>query len=573
MTAGPGRRSAAAAAAICACLAVAAAMVAACSRGAKHTSTPPRLLVVIVVDQMCDHHLGRFRDLYTGGFDRLLEGGAVFTNAWHDHAKTYTSPGHATISTGTTPSRHGIVANAWYDRKNAFAAVYSARDEASPVVGHPDRPGASPRQMLRDAVGDWLKAQSPRSKVYSVALKDYAAVMMGGRHPDGVYWFDHENGTYCSSTYYMDAYPAWVEAFNSGPPAAEYRDTVWTQSQPPEAYSRSRPDAFEAESDGQHTTFPYPIQAAAESQGEGFYDFFRNTPFADELTLRFASTMVAEEGLGADEVPDLLFVGCSAADFIGHVWGPYSQEAEDYYLRLDGYLEKFIARLDARVGRGHYTVVLTSDHGVDPFPEELAGRFEGAKRINRGRYNADLDSTSAVVARELGLEIPLIAHRTRGLVVDPTAARLSGVAMAQLRGRLAAAIRKLPYVEDVFTCDELLEGSARAGREDGDRDYYRLFRNSFHPDRSPDLYVLFKEHRLLIGGRTGTTHGSPHDYDRRVPLLFWGRGVRSVAVSREVHTVDVAPTICGLLGISPPGDIDGRALAAALANDPRGEDR
>jgi hypothetical protein len=173
----------------------------------------------------------------------------------------------------------------------------------------------------------------------------------------------------------------------------------------------------------------------------------------------------------------------------------------------------------------------------------------------------------------LGLEIPLIAHRSRGLVVDPAAARLSGVAMAQLRGRLAAAIRKLPYVEDVFTYDELLEGSARAGREDGEADYYHLFRNSFHPDRSPDLDVVFKEHRLLIGGRTGTTHGSPHDYDRRVPLLFWGRGVRSVAVSEEVHTVDVAPTICRLLGISPPQDIDGRALTAALANDPRGEDR
>ena len=163
------------------------------------TADPPRLAVVIVVDQMCDHHITRFRDLYTGGLKRLLDEGAVFGNAWHDHAKTHTSPGHATISTGSLPSRHGVVANQWYDRKNDFADTYSAKDENAPLVGSTDEVGASPVQMLCDGLGDWLKRQSRDSKVYSVALKDYAAVLMGGLHPDAVYWYNDETGEERSS--------------------------------------------------------------------------------------------------------------------------------------------------------------------------------------------------------------------------------------------------------------------------------------------------------------------------------------------------------------------------------------
>jgi predicted AlkP superfamily pyrophosphatase or phosphodiesterase len=542
-----------------------------------HSPPPPRLVVVIVVDQMCHHHVDRFRDLYSGGFDRLLSGGAVFTNAWHDHARTHTSPGHASIATGSHPGHHGIVANAWYDRTNEFASTWSAHDEEAHLVGQPDRDGASPRQLLCDAMGDRLKKQSADSQVFSVALKNYASVLMGGRRPDAAYWYDAETGTYCSSTWYMDEYPAWVEAFNAGRPADVYRGAVWTKSHAASAYERSRPDEFEAESDGEHTTFPYPVETTAGKLEESFYGFLRSTPFADELTLRFAAGIVVEENLGMDDAPDVLFVGCSAADFIGHTWGPYSQEAQDYYLRLDGYLATFLDVLDDRVGPGRYVVALTSDHGVDPLPEELAGKIDGARRINRGRYYEDLDRVADNLAREYGFSTPLIVHRNRGLVLDPAASAESGFSQSELRGRLASEIRKFPYVEDVFTYDELDEGSISVAGDARPRrwNFYRLYRNGFHPDRSPDLYVLFKEHRLLTGGSTGTTHGSPHPYDRRVPLVFMGPGVTGGVYDGEVHTTDVAPTLESLLGISAretDGAIDGRVLEQALTGSARKDD-
>lgn len=536
----------------------------------ERTPSPPRLVVVIVVDQMCHHHVDRFRDLYKGGFDRLLSGGAVFTNAWHDHARTHTSPGHASISTGSHPRRHGIVANAWYDRTNEFAVTYSARDEKAHLVGQPDRAGASPRQLLCDALGDRLKQQSAQSRVFSVALKDYASVLMGGQRPDAAYWYDTETGTFCSSTWYMDQYPAWVEAFNATAPADAYRGAVWTKSLSAADYERSRPDEFEAESDGEHTTFPYPVETAAENSGETFYEFLRSTPYADEMTLRFAAGIVVEEDLGTDDVPDVLFVSCSAADFIGHTWGPYSQEVEDYYIRLDGYLKTFFDMLDDRVGPGRYVVTLTSDHGVDPLPEELAGKFAGAERIGRGRYYDDIDRVAQTLAREYGFTTPLVAHRDRGLVLDPAASAESGFSPAELRNRLAEEIGKFAYVEDVVTYDELADGNISVPREDTrprNWDFYRLYRNGFHPDRSPDLYVTFKAHRLLTGGSTGTTHGSPHPYDRRAPLVLLGPGVSGGVYEGEVHTIDVMPTLCRLLGIAPPaGTVDGRVLEQALTD-------
>jgi predicted AlkP superfamily pyrophosphatase or phosphodiesterase len=528
--------------------------VAACSPTEKQTAEPPRLAVVIVVDQMCEHHVTRFRDLYTGGFKRLLDEGAVFDNSWHHHAKAHTAPGHASISTGSYPRRHGIVANQWYDRSNGFADTYSARDKNAPLVGFPDSVGASPGQLLCTGLGDWLGQQSPESKVYSVALKYYAAVLMGGQSPDAVYWYDDGTGAFCSSTRYMTAYPSWVEAFNRAHPADEFFDGAWTRSMPAAVYERSRVDAFDAEHDGEHTSFPHSFRHVAEHTGPKYYDYLQNTPFADELTLRFAAAIVENEGLGSDGAADLLFVGCSAADFVGHEWGPFSQEAEDHYLRLDVYLDAFLGMLDERVGPGKYTVVLTSDHGAVPIPESR----EDAERIPRKRYYADVDAAAEALARELGVSADIVSHRKRGLVINDAAGAEAGITLEELRARMAGKLRELDYIDDVFTYDELAGGDA-IGRE-----HFVLFKNGFHPDRGPDLYEVVRKYSLVTSMVYGTTHGSPHEYDRRIPLLFWGNGVAPGAYDMIAHTVDVAPTVAKLLGIEAPETIDGRPLEEAL---------
>ncbi|MCH6548134.1 MAG: alkaline phosphatase family protein [Gemmatimonadetes bacterium] len=386
---------------------------------------PQRLFVVLSVDQMRFDFLERFGHLYKGGLARLLEEGAVYTDAYQDHFYTSTAAGHATISTGVFPSRSGIVANSWWDRK-ARRRVYAVADPKSPIVDRPDLAGRSPANMQRNALGDWLKRESRESKVFSVSLKDRSAITMGGERPDGVYWYDSDAGRFITSEYYLDAVPEWVREFNDAKLADGYFEKEWTRLLPEEAYSASREDSFPFESDGVDVTFPHRFDIPADSEAEEipesmrprypslYYDELKRTPFVDELTFAFIERMIVSEQLGADDVPDLLFVGASAADYIGHRYGPLSQETQDYYLRLDQRLDEFLNFLDATVGEGRFALVLTSDHGVLPIPEELARQGIDAKRIDRLVRQGIVVPPLTDVLSEFGL-----TEKLAGVLVSP----------------------------------------------------------------------------------------------------------------------------------------------------------
>ena len=80
----------------------------------------PKLVVGIVVDQMRYDYLYKYMEDYgSDGFRKLLNEGYSFDNAAYNFVPTYTGPGHASIYTGTTPARHGIVANDWVDPRTA----------------------------------------------------------------------------------------------------------------------------------------------------------------------------------------------------------------------------------------------------------------------------------------------------------------------------------------------------------------------------------------------------------------------------------------------------------------------
>ena len=107
--------------------------------------TRPRLAIVLVVDQMRADYLERYADLYRGGLARLRSEGAWFTEAHVQHALTYTAPGHASISTGSHPARHGIVANEWFDR-DSRKVVYAAEDPG--VRPATCEPGRAPVRLM-----------------------------------------------------------------------------------------------------------------------------------------------------------------------------------------------------------------------------------------------------------------------------------------------------------------------------------------------------------------------------------------------------------------------------------------
>ena len=74
-------------------------------------SAPPKLIVLITIDQMRADYLDKWSSQFTGGLARLTKNGAVFTNAFQDHANSETAPGHSTLLSGREPYRTGIVFN------------------------------------------------------------------------------------------------------------------------------------------------------------------------------------------------------------------------------------------------------------------------------------------------------------------------------------------------------------------------------------------------------------------------------------------------------------------------------
>jgi len=557
---------------------------------------PPRLVVVISIDQFRGDYLTRFADLWlpagsaragghaegkgaagrgVGGFRYLMEQGAYFTDAHHDHFPLFTGPGHSVLLTGAPPYKSGIVGNSWYDRELGRRR-YCVADETSPLVGlaapsPPAAPGAppggvSPATLRVDTVGDELKmATGGRAKVWGLALKDRAAVLMAGRLADGALWFDDQSGAWISSRYYRPdgALPPWVAAWNGQHRADAWFGKEWTLSVPAAALARAWTPGSRWADDPSALGrgFPHLINGGGANPsrpsrpGKDFYTALATTPFGNDFTLDTARELVRREGLGQGEVPDLLAINLSSNDYIGHAYGPDSPEVLDAAVRTDRQLAGFFAFLDQAVpgGLGRVLLVVTADHGVAPVPGAAreaklpAGAFDeaaltaAAERALAAAYGPGKWVT-ALVESNLYLDLAALdAHQLQHAAAEEIA---------------AAAIARLPGIYAAYGRTRILEG--RLPRTD----VAARIERSFHPQVSGDMVVV-SEPFWVPGKLSGTTHGSPYAYDTQVPLLLAGPGIRAGRFAGRVSTLDLAPTLADLLGVLQPAGCEGRVLAEA----------
>jgi len=499
-----------------------------------NTQEPPyRLGVLLIIDQMRPDYLTRFSGDYRDGLHRLLTGGAVFLSTYHDHAATETAVGHATIGSGTIPSHHGIIANNWYD-KALGRDVDACEDSAARVLGRPEMEGRSPRLSTMPAVGDWLKKRSPQSKVLALSLKDRAAIYMGGHFPDAAYWYDRDHGCIVTSAFYMDTTPLWVDSFNTSGAPDKFFAGGWSGNEP-------------------EGSFSHPF----DTTGKGMKAYYRGlyaSPFGDHLLLEFARTAADRMSLGKDDTPDLLLVSCSASDVIGHAYGPDSPEVHDYYRRLDVEVGKLLDYLDNAVGRDRYYVILGSDHGVLPLPEVLRTRGVDARRISARMVDSTVTAILKTLTKQFSLDAETLKGTYDGVIVDSSAVIAANLDWRTFEEDVAAALRKAPFLEDVYTSCELVDAATK------DRPYLKLFRNNAFAGRGCDLWFRYPEHCLITDDSTGTTHGSPYRYDTEVPIVICGPGIQSGAHQDSVRSVDIAPTMIDLLGYDVPEGVDGQSL-------------
>lgn len=514
----------------------------------------PKLVLLISVDQMRADYLERFGAEFTGGLGRLYREGLVFTNADLNYAASETGPGHASLATGSYPNVHGILGNEWIDPKTRKKVYCVSDSTALPVEG--EGGNHSPSNLTVTGLGDWIKTHSLDSKVLSVSVKDRAAILMGGKLPNGAYWYDGKTGHMVTSAYYTQALPQWVKDFNAANWINKNLPAAWEKLKGEEAYAAHGPDEMPGERKwGEDSSFPHAFSEEKKASE------LLTSPYGDMLVLDFAATAIAGEQLGRRDVVDMLAVGLSCTDYVGHAFGPDSHEMHDHMLRLDLALGKFLERLEKELGAGKILIALSADHAVMPLPEYFTQiKHETARRIlMNDEFKPKIAALDQKLQQELGSKEPIISEMA---FLNYTAAARRGLDSLALENKVRAELLKNEAIAEVYFRRELLE------QQPSDRAYIAHFRRSYFPPRGEDFQIRLCENCLPAWSATGTTHGSAYRYDTHVPVLFFGAGIQPARVEREVHTVDVAPTLTKFLSYDYPQRVNGVPLAEVLKYKP-----
>ncbi len=521
----------------------------------------PKLVILISIDQFSADLFNASRSDFHGGL-ATLAGGIVYSNAFHAHGVTETCAGHAVIASGRHPNATGIIANQWYDQRGAIDRYCT--DDGVHVAARASRKlGVGPGMLEVSTLGDWLKAASPANRVFSVAGKDRSAIMMGGRHPDGAFWFDGKQG---------------FDSWGDDPQQAQRRlaplDRLNAKlakrlaAPPPWTYRREacrQREAYIPLPGGGNFHAHLPPDPAAAIPGQPAANGPSLPPwFYDSATIDAALSLIDSEALGRAAGTDLLAVGLSATDMVGHAYGTQGPEMCDQMARVD----EEVGRLLKRVEDLHIPVLvaLTADHGGGDIPERLTMRgYRDAGRIDAKALLADLNA-AARTAAGIGWDPlrPAYFDPTQLLVVDAEGRSLADAALkARIAEAAATRALALPGIAGAWTAAQL-----RARHPDprlspdllpvADR-----MALSFYPERSGDVLLATDPLKIAappLPGLFMMGHSGPSDFNRRVPILFWWPGVVHQERALPVRVVDLAPTLAADMRIAPSDPVDGECL-------------
>ena len=239
---------------------------------------------------------------------------------------------------------------------------------------------------------------------------------------------------------------------------------------------------------------------------------------------------------------------------MGHLYGPFSLEAADALRRLDHELGEFLAMLDDEL-KGDYVIAVSSDHGILPLPEYLKEQGKLKCPNETGRINLTGFGFWTYwhlywqYTLPFGNAANLLRLSSAGVVVNQRYAEKLGVTVEEVLTSLETYFEKQPTIVEAWTAEEILQGESELAR---------LYRNSYVPGKSGQLILQAVE--TCVARKEGTSHGSPYDHDRQVPLIFFGKDIARGQSKAAVHSVDMAPTLAELLGLKTPEGLDGTAL-------------
>ena len=520
----------------------------------------PKLVVGLMVDQMRWDYLYRFADRYGDkGFKRILKEGFSCENTIINYIPTYTAIGHSSVYTGSVPSIHGISGNDWIIQATG-QQMYCTQDDNVKGVGTIEKEGQqSPRNLLASTITDQLKlATNFKSKVIGISIKDRGGILPAGHFADAAYWFESKSGDWISSTFYMEELPKWVTAFNNEKLADRYLKQDWTTLYPIESYQTNSiedDNIYEGKWAGERTSgFP---RKTSELMKDAGLEMIKTTPQGNTFTLDFAKKAIENENLGANpsKNTDFLCVSLSATDYVGHRYSLSAVEIEDTYLRLDQDIADFLSYLDKTVGKGNYTFFLTADHAASYNPlyftdQKGSGGYLFSRQILRD-LNAELEAefgANKMVNSLLNYQVHLNYTLIDSLRLD--ANLVKKVIIKNLK-----KVDGIAYVVDM---------------EDGENMFIpaplrEKIINGYHRKRSGAIQLITEPQWYSGTPRsTGTTHGVWSPYDSHIPLIFMGWGIKPGVSNKEIHIVDIAPTLSALLHIMEPNGNIGKPITEVL---------
>lgn len=508
---------------------------------------PPALVVLITIDQMRPEYLERWHGQLTGGLRRLVDEGAFFRNGFQDHANTETAPGHAATLSGRFPYSTGIQSNS--------AGVNTS---AAPLVGS-EGTGASPFRFKGTTLVDWMTTADERTRVLSISRKDRGAILPIGRGKHPVYWYAPASGRFVTSTYYADVLPQWVVEFNAEERVVgRYAGKSWSLLLP--EYEYPEPDSTPGEMRSQEVFFPHVMPQDAMRANNLIMSF----PYMDELTLDFAWRGVRALDLGAGPQADVLAVSLSTLDGVGHRWGPDSREVHDHVLRLDRALGIFLDSLTALRGANRIVLALTSDHGVAPIPETRSTFDDNSKamRVMMDAFDPAMEVLAKRVARA---QLPSEAFSFDGDVLTVDRRKLPPNGERALPGIADAFAREAKRVRGVMRADVI----DRLAKVDTVKDdIARRWLHMYRPGGEALVGVTLTP-TSYRGNAGAATHGTPHDYDARVPIIFWGAPFTAGRRPERARVVDIGPTLAEVVGVRPLEKLDGVSLKTIIKPEAR----
>jgi len=546
-----------------------------CSGYAIAQTDKPKLILQITVDQLRGDMPTAYLDkMGKGGFRYLLNEGVVYKDAHHNHANTETIVGHATLATGALPAVHGMIGNVWYDDK-LQRLVYNVEDskypllsadadvnqktEIDPTQRAAKSSGRSPSNIQVSTFSDELMiASNGKAKVFGVSVKDRGAISMAG-HMGKAFWFSKKSGEFVTSRYYYENYPQWVLNWNEAKPTQKYHQQSWQLSQKQDKYVFAKQDdqPWETKFPGFGRTFPHQY---GDMNNGYFNTFLTLSPAGDELALDFAKAVVKNEQLGQDNITDYLSVSFSSTDYVSHIFGPSSLEAEDNMLRLDRTIAELLTFIDKKVGLNNTLIVLSADHGAAEVPAYLSTL--GMKTELVAPKTWDKKPGMQALKKQFGFDKALIKSYFHPYIyLDRELIARRKLSLAQVQKAAAIELAKFDGVALAVTSTDIESGSTPQNY------LHKLVVNNHSKNRSGDIYVVLEAHRFVAdmeGLTVAATHGSPWGYDTFVPLIFAGFGLDDDVEYQRVSTTDIAVTLSAILGIKPPSGAEGKVLQKVI---------